>query len=343
MQLNERESCIIITIVEGYLADGKPVGSRTVSKKSGLSLSPASIRNIMADLTDKGLLSQPHTSAGRVPTAPALRYYLDATAGTAALPEDDVRLMISNLVEPGLSLSDMLREATTLLSTLSKQVGMVLAPDIDDVRFQHIEFVNVHARTVLAVIVLEGGMVQNRIIHLDNQVEKDELTAFANYVNHHFRGLTLCDVRDRVLRDLKIDEKRLHRLYGRALLLTGAALQCEMEREMYIDGAVNILDSPEFGDAEDLRGLLRLVEERTLLLEILEKTLENSGVKISIGEEAQLGTLSDCGIVSMPYMGKRGSIGVVGVIGPMRMNYSRVVPLVDFTGRMLSDMLKSRY
>jgi heat-inducible transcriptional repressor len=343
MHLSERESRIIITIVEGYLADGKPVGSRTLSKTSGLNLSPASIRNIMADLTDKGLLSQPHTSAGRVPTAPALRFYLDTTAGTTALPEDDVRLMVTNLVEPGLSLTDLLREATTLLSALSKQVGMVLAPDKDDVRFRHIEFVNVHERTVLAVIVLEGGMIQNRILSLESRVEKDELTAFANYINHHFQGLTLCEVRDRVLRDLKVDEKRLHRLYGRALLLTGAALQCEVEREMYIDGAVNILDSPEFGDMDDLRGLLRVVEERSRLLEILEKTLETSGVKISIGAEAELGNISDCGIVSMPYMGKRGSIGVVGVIGPMRMNYSRVVPLVDFTGRMLSDMLKSRY
>lgn len=342
MKLAPRELEVLRTIVEDYIAHAAPVGSRTVSKRSGLTLSPASIRNTMADLTDMGFLEQPHTSAGRAPTAKAFRFYLDQVLRPAVLSEQEQALITQYLGGAGLELTDILRQCSRLLSSLSNQVSMVLAPPTDDVRWRNIDFVSVRPGLAMAILVLEGGMMQNRLITVDQKLTQDDLVTFSNFLNHHFTGLTLTAVRLRVLRELSGARERLDALTRRALRLARDAFETSRERDLFVDGTLNLLSQPGFTDIATMRELLALLEERTRLLHILDSTIEGGRIKVCLGRD-ELDDLKDYSLVSTPYGCEDGARGVVGVMGPLRMDYAKVMPLVDFTARMLTELLKKRF
>jgi len=341
--LDAREHTVLTTIVDQYIAEATPVGSRSVARISGLALSPASIRNTMADLTDTGYLDQPHTSAGRVPTAKAFRYYLDTVLRQPVLAEDDRRLIEDHLGSAGLELTDILRQASRLLSSFSRQVSMVLAPAKDDVRWRHIDFALVSPGLVMAVLVLEGGLVQNRLVEAEPGLTQDDLTTFGNYLNHHYTGRTLGEVRANLVRELDGARRRLKGMYRRALRLARDAFASDLERDFFFDGTVNLPGQPEFADLGNMRELLHLLEERTRLLELLDRTMEGGRIKVSLGRETKLDVGPDYGFIASPYGGGEHSRGVVGIIGPLRMDYARVVPLVDYTARMLSQVLSKRF
>lgn len=343
MTLDDREHTVLTTIVGQYIADAAPVGSRAVARISGLALSPASIRNTMADLTDSGFLDQPHTSAGRVPTAKAFRYYLDTVLKRPALAESDRRLIEDHLGSAGLELTDILRQASRLLSSFSRQVSMVLAPAKDDVRWRHIDFALVSPGLVMAVLVLDGGLVQNRLVEAEPGLTQDDLVAFGNYLNHHYTGRTLGEVRTSLLSELDGARRRLKGMYRRALRLARDAFAADVERDFFFDGASNLPGQPEFADLSNMRELLHLLEERTRLLELLDRTMEGGRVKVSLGRETRLEGCPDYGLIASPFGGGETSRGVVGIIGPLRMDYARVVPLVDYTARMLSQVLSKRF
>jgi len=337
-----RETEVLRIIIEDYIANAQPVGSRTVAKQSGLSLSPASMRNVMADLTDKGYLEQPHTSAGRIPTAVAFRHYINANMAPRQLTVEEKSRIGVYLHQAGLDLSEVLNQATKLLSTFSHQVALILAPSREDVRWREIGFSLIRPGVVLAVLVLDGGIVQNRLIEAEPDVTKDDLTTFGNYLNEHFRGRTLSEARTLIGNELEGAKRRLQRLYARALQLARSTFEHLEKRQMFVEGATYILDQTEFADLTKIRDILRLLEERSRLLKLLDRTIAEKGVKIMLDDEAELDDLKGCGVVTSSYGDAAQTRGVISVIGPMRMDYAKVVPAVDFIAKTLTELLKER-
>ena len=340
--MQQREIDILTTILEDYIQTGAPVGSRTVAKKSGLSLSPASIRNTMADLTESGYLAQPHTSAGRVPTPSAFRFYLDQTLHYNPLSGEEQKRIQETLEHAGLEMADLLRESSKLLSQVSRQVSMVVTPSALNVRWKEIGFSLVKPGLVLAVLLLDKGMVANKLLTVAPDITQDDLVYFGNYLNEHFAGLPLLEARAQVLKELKTAKRRLRRLYTQALDLAQMTFESFRDRELYVDGTVNLLDHMEFADTGKMRELLNFLEERSRLLEILDKTINEGGLRITLGEEG-LDPNMDLGIITSTYGDESDASGVVSVIGPLRMNYAKTVPLVDYLAKALTEVLKSRF
>jgi len=343
MPLPDREREVLTTIIEAYIVTAAPVGSRTVSKQSHLGLSPASIRNIMADLTDEGYLEQPHTSAGRVPTARAFRFYLDEVMHERPLPDAQKQRIAAILSSAGLELSNILRQTSRLLSGLSLQVAMVVAPRHADTRWKRIDFSLLNPGLVMVILVLQGGLVRNRVIQTAVEVTADDLTAYANFLNDLFTDHTVSEVRARIESELHEAERTLNALYQRALMLARSAFERDAvtDSEVIVDGTLNILSQPEFTDSEHVRGVIRVLEERTILLELLDKTASDWKTVVTIGGESDLSSLSDLGIITAPY--GTGPLGAIGLIGPVRMDYATLVPVVNFTANALTRILDRHF
>lgn len=343
MPLTTREIEVLITIVEDYISTALPVGSRTVAKKSLLRLSPASMRNTMADLTEKGYLIQPHTSAGRIPTVEAFRYYLDTTLSLNPLSEDKKQVIRLEMESSGRDMGRMLRRASSLLSGMSHQVSMVMAPSQEDVRWREIGLALVRPRLVLVVLILDGGLVHNRVVEVAEDISSDELNSFANYLNDHFRGQSLVEARRFIRNSLLAGKRRLQNMYLRALSLAEQAFADQVERDIYVEGAENMFDHVEFADAIRMREIMHFLNERSRLLEILDKTIKSEELRITLTQETDLSNLGECSLVAAPYGEEGQRLGVVSVIGPQRMDYATVVPLVDYVSRVLTSLLKDRF
>jgi heat-inducible transcriptional repressor len=343
MELDKRETQVLATIIEKYVARAKPVGSRMVSRASGLSLSPATMRNTMADLTDKGFLSQPHTSAGRVPTARAFRFYVNhVLTEPPRLSEEEKGRILSMLEGHDAEITGLLRQVGRLLSQASSQAGMVIGPSHTEVRWKHIGFVPIKPGMVLAILVLQGGIVQEKLVHVDPEITSDELMRYANYLNDLFQDHTVSSVRQKLAVELAENEKRLEGLYQRSLFLLRQIFETESRREVYVDGASNVLSQPEFTDLDNMRALLDLLEERSRILDLLDKVVDEDGVSITMGGD-QAGAEPGFSLVATPYAISGQTLGFIGVIGPIRMNYSRILPVVDYTARVLTQMLQKRF
>ncbi len=343
--LLEREIEVLKIIIEEYIEHAQPVGSRTVSKQSALKLSAASMRNVMADLTDKGFLEQPHTSAGRVPTALAFRHYLDTNLETNPISDEERQRINTTLENAGLELHDILNQASRLVSSYSQQVGMVLAPNQEDVRWREIGFILVKSgrpAMIMTVLILDGGIVQNRLVELDDAITTDELIKFSNYLNDNFQGMTLSEVRYRILLDLEDEKDRLKQLYRNALNLAKSTFEKSEERRLFVDGTLHILEAAGQNQFTKMRDILLLIEERSRLLELLDQTIMEQGVRIILGDESDVESLDQCGVISSSY-GPNSPLGVVSVIGPIRMNYAKVIPVVDYISKKLTDLLKTRF
>ena len=341
--LKPRELDVLITIVEDYISTALPVGSRTVAKKSSLRLSPASMRNTMADLTDKGYLHQPHTSAGRIPTVEAFRFYLDTTLRLNPLSEDKKRSITLGMQSTDQDMTSILRKAGSLLSGLSHQVSMVLAPSREEVRWREIGLALIRPRLILVVLVMDGGMVHNRVIEIDEEVSADELASFANYLNEHFRGRPLVEARRFIRDSLLAGKRRLQKMYLRALTLAEQIFAQQAERDVFVDGAENMFDYVEFSDKARMREIMHFLNERSKMLEILDKSIEAEELRITLAQETDLSELGECSLVAAPYSHEGRPLGVVSVIGPQRMDYASVVPLVDHMSRVLTSLLKDRF
>ena len=343
MNLADREIDILTTIVDIYIHTALPVGSRTVSKASSLGLSPASIRNVMADLTDKGYLEQPHTSAGRIPSVTGFRFYLDSILHLAPLSREEKERIRADLSDDRAELPDIFRQGSRLLSSLSNQVSLILAPRQELVKWQQIDFILLRPGLVMAVLVMQGGILHNKVINTDSAITTDDLVRYGNYLNHLFQGRTITAARTMIVAEMDRAREQFDELYTRALNLAEQTFSSTTPPELFIDGTKTILDQPEFADLDTMRDLLDLIEERSRLLDLLDKTAILNTPKIALGREEKWGELDNCCLVSSPYRTADNVLGVVGVIGPMRMNYSKVVPLVDFTARVLSQFLTSRF
>jgi len=342
MRLTQREIDVLSTLIQDYILTGQPVGSRTVAKKSQLNLSPATIRNIMADLSERGLLSQPHTSAGRVPTTKALRYYLDSILTINPLPLEEQQRISKTLEEVGPDLPQTLSQASKILSSLSNQISMVLTPRKSLVRWQQIDFILLRPGLVMSVLILDGGLIQNKVIQVDKDITADELIKYSNFLNDSFQGRTLYQVREEILEQMKKAHLEFEHLYKKALKLAQDTFEAN-NRQVFVEGTINLLEGEELSDINAMRDLFKILEEKSKLLQLLDKTIESRGLNIILGEEQNLEELQEYSVISSPYSIKDDTLGVVSVIGPMRMDYSKVIPTVDLMAKILSQIFRKHF
>jgi len=339
-QLDERGKEVLKLLIQLYIATGEPVGSENLARLMNRSLSPATIRNIMADLEVLGYLDHPHTSAGRMPTDLGYRFYVSSLMSTRRLPAKEAAAIACELRPREASPAQVLEHASQILSRLSHSVGFVLAQGIGRTTLRHVEFVELLNGRVLVVLVSRTGFVTHRVIEVEERLGQHDLQACANYLNAHFAGMTLARIRGRLL-ELMGEEKALYdSLLKRVLALGQQAFAFqENEDSVFIDGTANILDHPDFEDVTRMRALFRAFEEKGRLVKILNACLAGSGIRITIGHEIPDPKLSALAMVTASYP-VDGDTGLgLGVMGSTRMEYARVVPVVDHIARTLSETL----
>ncbi len=335
--LDDRAKVLLKTLVERYIADGQPVGSRTLSKETGLTLSPATIRNVMSDLEDLGLIVSPHTSAGRIPTAKGYRLFVDTML---TVPADDPMDWRHLGAPEGLNAdqpSRVLTHAAQMISSLSNFVGVVVVPKGNAV-FRHIEFLSLSERRVLVIIVTPEGDVQNRVIHPTVDYTQSQLTEAANFLNTHYAGLTIDTVRARIRSEVDSLRGEIASLMEAAV--SAADEEGAEEADVLIAGERNLLSIDEFsGDLNNLRRMFDLFEQKTQVMRLLDVSDQADGVRIFIGGESQVVPVEDVSIVSAPYQVDGRVVGRLGVIGPQRMAYERMIQIVSITSKMLGTAL----
>lgn len=344
--LDERSRDIFRLIVESYLADGDPVGSRNLSRMMPQSLSPATIRNVMSDLEQLGLIYAPHVSAGRLPTQQGLRFFVDAFMEVGDLSDSERRNIDSQveLAGEGRDIEHMLTEASQMLSGLSRGAGLVLTAK-SEVPLKHIEFIQLEPRKALAVLVSQNGDVENRVLDLPVGVTASQLAEASNFLNAHIRGRTLAEARAEITR-LKVETQAALDSLSRELVENGLAVWAgvdgELPARLIVRGRANLLENVGAEtDIELLKHLFDDLETKESLIQLLELAEGGSGVRIFIGSENKLFSLSGSSLVVAPYRDEeRRIIGALGIIGPTRLNYARIVPVVDYTAQAVSRMIK---
>ncbi len=333
-ELSERGRQILKAVVQDYIKTAEPVGSRKVAKRCGLGLSAATIRNAMADLEDLGLLCQPHTSAGRIPTEYGLRYYIDFLLDKEPLSWGEQVAIEKGLMDSSVDMSGILKRAVQILAKISGHAAIISAPRLRGEPIRHVEFVRVKAGLVLMICVLSSGLVQNRLISIEHDLDEQTLARLSSYLNAKLGSDGLDRARDGIVKDMEEDRRVFESLWEE--IFSGRIEEAD-EGEIYIGGQVNLLDEPEFSNVDRMRALLRAFEEKELLLSLLDRCTGGQGIQIFIGSQGlDVGTIG-CGLVLAPYLGPEEPIGSLGVVGPIRMNYARVMALVDYTAQVLSD------
>lgn len=343
-QLDARSQHLFRVLVQNYIDGGQPVGSRTLARLSDLDVSPATVRNIMSDLESMGYLHSPHTSAGRVPTAQGYRLFVDTLIEVKPLNSTVVTGLKQKLVEPELNQQLLVETASSLLSSLTQMAGVVTVPQQHNASFRQIEFLSLSDRRVLAILVVDQKEVQNRIIHLDREYSSSELREAANYLNDLLAGRTLQSVRKLLLKELDSVRQDMNELMRTAITL-GEKIFSEEEQPQtnyIVDGQINLMEFEELSDIEKLRSLFEAFSQKKEILHLLDRCICASGVQLFIGNESGCEVLDDCSIVSAPYAMNEDVKGVLAVVGPTRMAYDRVIPIVDVTARLLSEALNSQ-
>jgi heat-inducible transcriptional repressor len=339
-EMSDRARDVFRMVVESYLESGHPVGSRTISRTSTLNLSPASIRNVMQDLEESGLLAAPHTSAGRIPTETGLRLFVDGIMQVAE-PSAEDRAAIAAQLDRGGPIEQAIANATAALSGLSACAGIVLVPK-EEPALRQLAFVPLSARQAVAVVVGSDGSVENRVIELPPGVTGSTLAEVGNYVSARLAGLTLTEAQARLRAEIRDDQTALDKA-AQTLVQRGLALWSEdgaRRPVMIVRGQANLIDDNAAADLDRVRQLLDELEGKEEIARLLDRARAGAGMKIFIGSENELFALSGSSVIAAPYRGQDGKlVGVVGVIGPTRLNYARVVPMVDFTAKTLSRLL----
>jgi len=339
--LDARSQILLKTLIERHIADGQPVGSRALSRYSGLELSPATVRNVMSDLEEMGFIASPHTSAGRIPTALGYRFFVDSLLTVQPLENARVRALEGQLLpnQP----QRLISSASHLLSELTQFAGVVVAPRKDAVRIRQFEFISLAENRILLIIVTTGGDVQNRLLLTRRAYTSAELHGAATYLNEHFAGLSFEEIRRRVgdeLRQLRSDMSELMA----ATVDAGSEAAEDSSASYVLSGETKLLDVEDLSsNMSRLRELFKLFEQRTGLLQLLDLSNRAEGVQIFIGGESGLAPLDGCSVITAPYEVDGQVVGSLGVIGPTRMAYDRVIPIVDITARLLSNALSSRH
>lgn len=340
---DERPREILKLIIRSYITSGEPVGSRTLSKFMDSKLSPATIRNIMSDLEDAGYLTQPHTSAGRVPSEKGYRFYVDNLADSGKLSKSDERY-ISRMLAESETPEDVMARASFVLSTISKNVGIVIAPPMASTVLKHIEFVDLGEGKLLVILVSKTGLLQRKLIRVADRYTQDELNRAGNYLVEQFAGRTLTDIRNDLIKKMQADRM----LFDRMLALLQAwstTLEPEANPDaIYLQGTSNILNKPEFADVERMRELFQMFEEKGRLVKILNECIlfnPPDCVKIAIGSELGVPDMRDFALITASYASVDSTTGLLGIIGPTRLEYERSISIVGYLGRLIGEMINA--
>lgn len=339
-ELDGRARHLLRALIAQYVRDGQPVGSQVLARHAGLDVSPATIRNVMADLEELGLVAAPHTSAGRVPTAQGYRVFVDSLLELKPLDERDVERLRAELA-PATGTQALLANVSTLLSGLTHFVGLVTVPRREEFAFRHIDFVPLDGRRLLVILVFTDHEVQNRVIEVGRAYAPSELEQIANYLNAHYTGLPLAAIRERLVAEMAQARSDMDRLMAAAIDVAAAALREDTREDMLVSGQSNLLGVQELGDVERLRGLFDAFQRKQELLRLLDRCIHADGVRLFIGEESGLGPLGNCSVIAAPYAANGRVLGALGVIGPTRMEYERVIPMVQATARIVSGALSA--
>ncbi|MBI4750884.1 MAG: heat-inducible transcription repressor HrcA [Acidobacteria bacterium] len=341
---DERSRDILLAIVKLHIATGEAVGSRTLSKNSKQTLSAATIRNIMADLEEAGYLSQPHPSAGRIPTDKGYRYYVDNLIRGARVSRlDEEFIHRSLLTDPELTRENLLERTSHLLSQISHHVGIVLSPRFSQDIIQHIEFIRLSEGRILVIVVSRTGIVHDCVVRLDEDLSQDELNRTSRYLSENFKNCSLGAIREELLVRMTEEKALYDRLLKNAILLCTQTIDHDAEQaDVYVDGTVNMLNQPDFVDLDRMRALFRMFEEKGRLVKILNKCLAmvpDGGIAIQIGAENQLPGMRDCTIITSPYSFSNQVIGGISIVGPTRMHYTRVISIVSYVSQLFNQLL----
>jgi len=338
--INDRAQSLLKTLIELYTHDGQPVGSRTLARESAMNLSPATVRNVMADLEELGLVKAPHTSAGRIPTVRGYRLFVDNLLTVRPLQTniiDRFREELDRVEDP----DTLIDRASDLLSNMTRMAGLVMLPRTGSVQLKHIEFIPLSANQVLVILVVNNQQVQNRIIHTDRAYTASELQQAANYLNTEFAGRDLVSIRSRVLESMEAIRDDMKQIMQLAVQLADDVIQTSKTADYVVHGEINLLNYAEMADMDRLRQLFEALRTKQDILHILDKSIHAEGMQIFIGEESGYSAFGECSVITSPYTVKDEVVGVLGVIGPTRMAYDRVIPVVDLTAKLLGSLLTS--
>jgi len=339
VELSARSRQILEAIVEDYIATAEPVGSSAVARRHALTLSSATVRNVMANLEEMGLLTSPHTSAGRIPTEKAYRFYVDSLVALRRVSREEKRQIISHCRHSGAGFSGILKETSRTLSQLSNYMGIVVAPSFTSDVFRHIEFIRIGQHKILAILVSSKGAIQNRLIETeDDDYPPEELLRMGNYLNDMMKGLTISQARERILTEMKSEKAQYDQMMSRALRMSEQAVTVEGD-EIFVEGQARILEQPEFSDAARMKELYEAFEQKGVMLQLLSRCMSADGVQIYIGTETSLSRSAGISLITSRFVTSSNTVGMLGVIGPTRMGYSSVIPIVDYTARMVSRLL----
>jgi heat-inducible transcriptional repressor len=337
--LDARARHLLRALISQYIRDGEPVGSRTLARNSGLDVSPATIRNVLADLEELGLVHAPHTSAGRVPTVQGYRIFVDSLLELRPL-ESSEEQQIRREMPSSASTQSLIHNVSSMLSGITHFVGLVTVPRREQFAFRHIDFVALDEQRVLAILVFADSEVQNRVLQFPRAPSSQELEWIANYLNANYAGLALDDIRRRVVSELSQARDDMNRVMATAIHVAEAALAVDDTREdVVLSGQTNLMGAQGLADVDCLRDLFEAFARKRELLQVLDACVHADGVRLFIGEESGMAPLGQCSVVAAPYGAGGKVLGVLGVIGPTRMHYERVIPVVQATARILSGTL----
>jgi heat-inducible transcriptional repressor len=344
-QLSKRAGEILRLVVDEYIQTAGAIGSRTLSKRAGIGLSPATIRNIMHDLEELGYLRQPHVSSGRIPTERGIRFYVDSIVNVRDLSEQEKTRIERYLKNQDEGIARLLREVSKTLSNLSHYAGLIMAPKMEAIRLRHIEFIKLRDNQILIVLISQTGIVQNWLIGDEFNLDDESLIRMSNYLNVLLEGQTLFEVRQKILDEMQEEKAMYDQMMKHALMLGKTAIDTSLGspslREVFIEGKGNILDEPEFKDIDKMKAIFNTFEEKSKLIKLLDESLTARGVQVYIGSESQLEDFSGLSLITANYDNGASVLGALGVLGPTRMNYSKVIPVVDYTAELVSEILRS--
>lgn len=343
MQLNSRAELLLKTLIERYVIEGEPVGSRALARYAGIDLSPATVRNVMVDLEELGLVTSPHTSAGRVPTQRGYRLFVDSLLKIRPLDERQTRIFREEL-SPDQDPQRLIENASHLLSEISKLAGVILVPHRDEqTTFRHVDFLGLSGRRILVILVTQEGHVDNRVIVADRDYTPSELEQAANYFNECYAGKLLADVKQSLMNEVQQASADLQRTIRVATEMARKAFaDKDTTDELVVSGESNLMDIPDLGDIKKLRKLFDAFTAKRDLLHLLDQCMRVNGIKIFIGAESGHAALEDCSVVTASYSVGQCLVGTLGVVGPTRMAYDHVIPIVDLTARLLSAALTAQ-
>lgn len=339
--LSDRAQQLLKVLIERYIIDGQPVGSRSLSREEGLRLSPATIRNVMSDIEEMGLITSPHTSSGRVPTVSGYRLFIDSLLTIKPLNDAAVNQLKRDL--DGIEPENIVASASKMLSDITRMAGIVMVPRVDVAAFRHIEFLPLSDARVLVILVTNERQVHNKIIHPSREFTSAELQQAANYLNSIFEGKSLEDVRKAVIKDLQDTQERVNSEMVHVVEMAHLTFNDQHKKDDFVlRGETNLMEFSELSDVDCLRQLFDAFHQKRVILSILDECLKADGIQIFIGEESGCESLDNCSVVTSTYSVNDESVGVLGVIGPTRMQYERVIPIVDVTAKILGAALNQK-